>query len=507
MREDFAATNEVTTFETVNTISLRDFTQGGLIGPSLRKPDFQRETNHWVPEQVVSLLECFVNGDLIPSVILWQSPTYLFVIDGGHRLSVIRAWVEDDYGDGSISQKFFGYEISADQKKSAARTRDLVAERVGKWQHYVARSNDPQLAPEERSKLLTAVSRGIPIQWVRGDADKAENSFFKINTKGTPLDTLEELLLSNRRKPAPIAARAIIRAGKGHRYWSAFEQDVADKIEHAAKNIHVALFDPELRLPVKTLELPLGGPKGVRSALQVLLDVILIAVRNQQGEPIEISDQSDDPDGLATVQALNKTLNLIKRLTGNDKGSLGLHPAVYYYGPTGRHSEPMFMGTVTLVAKKIANNDSGFFMRFTKVRAQLEAVLIDHKELIATILQKISSKSRIDRYAAVLDEVIKALYAGTSIGESDLVKFAGLDGKIITGSADASPSKFSDDSKSQVFIQNALASALKCPICNGYLDTDKSVSYDHIKRKEEGGPAIAKNLQLTHPYCNQSVKN
>lgn len=313
--------------------------------------------------------------------------------------------------------------------------------------------------------------------------------------------------MSNRRKPAPIAARAIIRAGKGHRYWSAFEQDVADKIEHAAKNIHVALFDPELRLPVKTLELPLGGPKGVRSALQVLLDVILIAVRNQQGEPIEISDQSDDPDGLATVQALNKTLNLIKRLTGNDKGSLGLHPAVYYYGPTGRHSEPMFMGTVTLVAKKIANNDSGFFMRFTKVRAQLEAVLIDHKELIATILQKISSKSRIDRYAAVLDEVIKALYAGTSIGESDLVKFAGLDGKIITGSADASPSKFSDDSKSQVFIQNALASALKCPICNGYLDTDKSVSYDHIKRKEEGGPAIAKNLQLTHPYCNQSVKN
>lgn len=179
MREDFAATNEVTTFETVNTISLRDFTQGGLIGPSLRKPDFQRETNHWVPEQVVSLLECFVNGDLIPSVILWQSPTYLFVIDGGHRLSVIRAWVEDDYGDGSISQKFFGYEISADQKKSAARTRDLVAERVGKWQHYVARSNDPQLAPEERSKLLTAVSRGIPIQWVRGDADKAENSFLK----------------------------------------------------------------------------------------------------------------------------------------------------------------------------------------------------------------------------------------------------------------------------------------------------------------------------------------
>ena len=66
-REDFATTEiESSSFENVTTISLRDFTAGGLIGPSLRKPDFQRETNHWIPEQVVSLLECFINGDLIP---------------------------------------------------------------------------------------------------------------------------------------------------------------------------------------------------------------------------------------------------------------------------------------------------------------------------------------------------------------------------------------------------------------------------------------------------------
>lgn len=71
-REDFASTNagETMDFDAVNTISVRDFTAGGLMGPSLRKPDFQRETNHWTPTQVVALLRCFVNGDLIPSVIL-----------------------------------------------------------------------------------------------------------------------------------------------------------------------------------------------------------------------------------------------------------------------------------------------------------------------------------------------------------------------------------------------------------------------------------------------------
>lgn len=49
-REDFALNDgDTSTFENVSTISLRDFTKGGLIGPSLRKPDFQRETNHWSP--------------------------------------------------------------------------------------------------------------------------------------------------------------------------------------------------------------------------------------------------------------------------------------------------------------------------------------------------------------------------------------------------------------------------------------------------------------------------
>lgn len=507
-REDFATTDtDVVDYETVATISLRDFTAGGLMGPSLRKPDFQRETNHWAPEQVASLLECFVNGDLIPSVILWKSPTNIFVIDGGHRLSVLRAWVEDDYGDGPASQTFFGYEIADGQKKTAIKTRELVAAKVGTWQHYQARSADANLDVTERKRQNTVISRGLPIQWVRGDADKAESSFFQINTKGTPLDEVEELLLKSRRKPVPIAARAIIRAGKGHRYWSAFESTVAMKIESSAKQLHAALFDPELKTPIKTLDLPLGGPKGVRTALQVLIELMLVANQGQDGLPREVSDLSDDPDGSATVNVLDKTLRLMRRLTGNEGGSLGLHPAVYFYGPTGRHSSAMFMGTVKLVAKKLAHNDKDFFKTFSEVRSKLEAILIAHKDLMATILQKHISVKRVDRYASLLDQTINVLSKGNNITEVDLVKLAGLDGKIVIGSNEEVPKKFSHDTKSQVFIQTALMSSVKCPICNGYMDTVKSVSYDHVKRAQDGGGASAKNLQLTHPYCNQSVKN
>ncbi|NKC28990.1 hypothetical protein HED52_19610 [Ochrobactrum ciceri] len=40
---------------------------------SLRKPDFQRETNQWSVAQAVTFIQSFIDGDLVPSVILWQS--------------------------------------------------------------------------------------------------------------------------------------------------------------------------------------------------------------------------------------------------------------------------------------------------------------------------------------------------------------------------------------------------------------------------------------------------
>lgn len=136
---------------------MRDFLPSGLTH-LLRKPDFQRETNHWDPDQVTSLLECYANGDLIPSVILWRSSTVVFVIDGGHRLSVLRAWVEDDYGDGPISRVFFGDAISSEQKRAAARTRTLVNERLGTWQHFQAKVENTTLPEAERRRISTIAS-------------------------------------------------------------------------------------------------------------------------------------------------------------------------------------------------------------------------------------------------------------------------------------------------------------------------------------------------------------
>ena len=64
-----------------------------------RKPDFQRATWAWTPEDCLSLLESVVNYQVVPSIIMWAGESYVYVLDGAHRLSVVMAWFRDDWGD------------------------------------------------------------------------------------------------------------------------------------------------------------------------------------------------------------------------------------------------------------------------------------------------------------------------------------------------------------------------------------------------------------------------
>ena len=508
-RADFSiVTNEPQTVQQIPTISLRDLQKDSFLLPNLRKPDFQRETNHWTPEQVASLIECFINNELIPSIILWNSQSYIFIIDGCHRLSALRAWVENDYGDGPISKSFFNYQIEKFQQRAADETRRLIEKRVGLWQHWQTKNQQPNLPPDERRLASGLSTRAFQLQWVSGDADKAEASFFKINTQGTPLDDIEELLISNRKKPCAIAARSIIRAGTGYKYWSFFSDENQKSIEKISKEIYQILFEPELNSPIKTLDLPLGGVAGVRTALSLLIDFLLVANRDQNGYPKNIKDQLDDSSGDESIRVLNNSLRLVKRMTGNDKGSLGLHPAVYFYSPSGKHSVPLFMGMAMLIAKKLVNNDSDFFKKFTKIRKIFEEDLLDHKQLLTAIIQQIRSNQRYEIISKLFDFMITKRLNDKNIRVSDkeIAELCGVKGKFFVGEEKITGKQFSSETKSAVYLKEALDNALRCPVCEGYLDPRKSISYDHSKPRRDGGLGNEENLQLTHPYCNQSVK-
>src|SRR5215471_1798259 len=75
--------NEPVQFQAKEAIEIRDLEPESFFYPVLRKPDFQRETADWTPEKIVDLVQSYLDGDLIPAIILWKSnDNHVFVIDG-----------------------------------------------------------------------------------------------------------------------------------------------------------------------------------------------------------------------------------------------------------------------------------------------------------------------------------------------------------------------------------------------------------------------------------------
>jgi hypothetical protein len=231
-REDFEAKADQTSGGNLPaTQTITELEKGKFFYSVLKKPDFQRETANWTPETVAELISSFVNDDLVPAIILWRSPSNdVFVIDGSHRLSSLIAWVQDDYGDGEISREFFDHSIPPPQIEAAEKTRKIINKEVGAYDDLKFAIANPQkaLKPEHIVRAKKLGSLAINVQWVTGDANKAEHSFFKINQQGTAIDPTELTMLKARSSPNALAARAIIRAGVGHKYWSKFDANTQD---------------------------------------------------------------------------------------------------------------------------------------------------------------------------------------------------------------------------------------------------------------------------------------
>jgi hypothetical protein len=279
-REDFDVKDQniIALGRNKTTLSIPDLEYDSFFFSTIRKPDFQRETNEWDANKVVELVKSFIEGELIPAIILWRSSgNYIFVIDGSHRLSALAGWINDDYGDGPISMEYYGGEIPEEQKIIAEKARELINERIGAFKDYKLANR----APEKVSKYISEKAKGLgalalQVQWVEGNSQKAEESFFKINQQAAPIHPTELMLIKSRKKANGVAARAIIRSGTGHKYWSIFGEDKQTTIQELAEEIHELLFRPTYETPIKTLDLPIGGKIFSNDGLTLVYETINI---------------------------------------------------------------------------------------------------------------------------------------------------------------------------------------------------------------------------------------
>lgn len=502
-REDFAAGSAPFKGTPTGTISL-GLLKDDFFVQSLRKPDFQRETSNWTPQKIVELIAAFLDGDLIPAIILWRSGQYVFVIDGAHRLSALLAWIYDDYGDRSRSLNFFQNQVPEEQIKLAEATRKAVTDQIGTYASYLDANRTEFASDKIKERVGMMNSNSFIAQWVPAvDAEGAENSFFKINQAPTPVDPVEKRILRSRSSAVAIATRAINRGGTGHRYWEGFSAPVQSEIVAAGKAIYDALYLPPMGgMPIKTSDVPVGG-RGY-SSLPFIFD--LVSLVNNIGPKDSLQK---DNDGSQTVRFLGEVRQRIDSITTSQPQSLGLHPLVYFYTRGGAFQPVAFLAVLQVVKRLI---ERGELNKFIKIRRAFEEFLVAHKEAFTLIVKRQGAGHR-SRPAleAFLESAIQGLFNDKT--DPEIIEAMSADNRFsffatqapIRAPGEKSGRNFSRAVKSATFVSELVQNGVRCGICGGLLHRN-SIHADHVTRKNDGGDASPANAQLSHPYCNSGFK-
>lgn len=524
IREDLSVRSDRPPSTRLNLIRTTDLEAGNFFYGSLRKPDFQRETSNWSPQKIVEFLKTFVEDELIPAVILWDAGENVFVIDGAHRLSALIAWVQDDYGDKMTSLKFFENNIPAAQIKAAEETRTLIAKEIGSYAAHKVAMRHPETSRFDiaaRAKRLGIL--GLELQTVKTPAsEKAEEAFFKINQETTPIDPTELTILRARKSANAIAARAIIRSGTGHNYWSHFSDDAQTEIKKLASEVYNALYEPQLETPIKTLDLPVAGRGYAAQTLPLVFDLVNLAndiktppqkkANTKKNVDLNLAEDNTnyDADGTKTIRFLGNTLKLVNRICGTHASSLGLHPALYFYGQSGNYQPSAFLGMAMFI-KWLGDEDK--WKEFTEARARFEKFLLVRRTFITEIVHKLGGRERSIPWIKTFYEKLLG-WISSSGDQEDIMQYMKNDPDFSfllntkptpESNTNKDGQKFHRKTKSAVFLNQALEHPNTCNLCGGLLHRN-AITTGHIQDRSAKGSADFANGQTEHPYCNSTFK-
>lgn len=455
VREDFAATEESGTVRSREPIfKIEELRSDRIYFSLLRKPDFQRTTDNWDADAIVDCVKSYLDDELVPALIIWHSSESgkVFVIDGAHRFSALIAWANDDYGDGEISRKFYNHDIPRPQRTLHNKTKELIEREIGSFTelmhlalHGTASDDQTKI---RRGRFIATMQPDM--QKVTGGAEKAQRAFLKINSNPAIIDSTELSVIKARHKPNAIATRALIRAGKGHKYWKFPDDNKTEAVEKIAKLTHTLLFGEIEDMGILTPDVPRAGQPYSSEAFKMILDMVNIfnditdamwqEPKRKSAKASTVTLLQDDTEGTETLQFLERVNKAGKRIASNKDGSLGFDPAVYSYGATGKFHTAAFLAALKFAE---ALHRDGRMIPFTTVRGRFEEFLVKHKSFI------------------------------NQLGHSKVV-------------------------------QETLQTRARCPYCEARY-APFARSQDHKLEHEKGGLGNLENLQFTHSYCNNSA--
>ena len=517
----------------------------------LRKPDFQRETWAWTPEDCVALLESIVNNQVIPSVIMWSSPNngLDYILDGGHRVSVVLAWLLDDWGDSLTSETYRDDDHERSIKAAARTVREAVSVRVGTIGDYQAAERAIEQAmlmgqSPQRDLPPTIFKRGyfyqrllkghvdLHVLWATGDYERAEQSFLKINKSGRELSDWEIKLVDNRNSSFARIVMSVASVSSSRNYWPQQVDGVADPVGFQNKvnditngidRIYETLFKPSVQTPhIQTLQQPLLVAPGSHQRPYYLAELLTVLEggrgQGPETERLLAQDRNATPQEIVDHgwDRVNHTLDVLDNLVGNATmaKSLAIVPALYFYTDTGRYVRSILYGFVYWM---FAGSERDILNRkraFSAHRGAFEQMIMSRKDdLVTGLSRKTGSGPDITAQTAqYFDGVLRLLVQHND--EIDAPAFLKAYAELVRELINRAPRVpnaiegrsrvFTDRQRSTVILRGLLSNSLRCGICGGVLDPAMGVQFDHMTPYAHGGPTITDNAQPTHPFCNNN---
>lgn len=511
----------------------------------LRKPDFQRRTWSWTAEDCVSLLDSIVNEQVVPSIIMWQSPDneFEYVLDGGHRISVVTAWLNDDWGENLPSYAYRDGEEEKLIKQAADEVRSLVKYKIGSIQDFQKADEEfvqaildekaPRTALDAKTfkrgfffQRLKRGDVGFNILWVVGDYEKAEQSFLKINKGGKPLSDWETTVVQDRHSSLIRTVMSLSSVSSAVHYWHTKDFDEKateankqkiDEMLSGINKLHNVLFTPVYETPIRRLQLPLMVPYDVETK-PLWLSQLLTIIEGGKGRETEtrkLIDKDKNAEAETIInhgqQLIDDALDVFSHLVGPSPKSLALVPALYFYTDAGRYVRSLLYGLLYWLN---SGSDEDILARkrvFSIHRAIFEQILLDNKEDVVTgITRKTGSGQEVTSqtahyYQGLLELLVqhkdevqsKAFIDGYSALAKKLTNKAS---KVRTSSGKSR--LFSASQKSALILDHFFYNPNRCGICDGVLDPSMDLQHDHIIEHAKGGKTVQENQRLVHPFCN-----
>lgn len=318
------------------SLTLSDLEYKQAFYKQLRKPIFQRDTNYWAVDKVAILIDTFKTRGLIPSVILWNTLSNgTLIVDGGHRLSALISWVNDDYGK------------DTDYDKHLA-VKEYIDTTVGSY-NYLSNSDNMEM-------LNILSTHSLPIQWVQGDYEVVKRSFLRINEQGAELSSTEQFLIINDEEPNSLVTRAILSKMNGQN--SFYENE---KIQNIIDMLSRPYFSKQENY------FPIHGETSHENQLLNIFELVNVF-------------KDSDPDLI--VDNLYNTIDLIVE-------NIQLNNRVYFYNKRGSFKKASFIGIVSLINALINGNKYNLnISHFQAIREKFENYIVEHEIYIQQLVRK-----------------------------------------------------------------------------------------------------------------------